>query len=304
MPPALWTRRRRSSHPATKNGRPCGIAFAPGWKALSATKSRRFARSTRSDRRSPTNASPPRTAGRPASIAFIFPRGGGKTYSGLRFCVEMARRQNARHLFYFAPYKSITRQNADAIRKALGEDMVLEHHSDVLFASEQSAEQQRWLTLSQRWQGVPVICTTMVQLLNTLFAAPRQNVRRLSALAGSVLLLDEIQALPLQDTCLLNLALDTLARLFGCTVGLVHCHTAGSCQGPIPRWPFRLKWIWCRTTSCVFSNFSAPKSFRRRLSAASPSLPLRILSPVCSRKTVAFWWCSTPKAWSTACLRR
>lgn len=159
--------------------------------------------------------------GRPPGIYRLYvPTGGGKTYSGLRFCVEMARRQNAQHLFYFAPYKSITRQNADAIRKALGTDMVLEHHSDVLFAPEQSAEQQHWLALSQRWQGVPVICTTMVQLLNTLFAAPRQNVRRLSALAGSVLLLDEIQALPLQDTCLLNLALDTLAHLFGCTVVL------------------------------------------------------------------------------------
>lgn len=156
---------------------------------------------------------------RPPGIYRLYvPTGGGKTFSGLRFCVEMARRQNAQHLFYFAPYKSITRQNADAIRKALGADVVLEHHSDVLFAPEQNAEQHRWLALSQRWQGVPVICTTMVQLLNTLFAAPRQNVRRLSALAGSVLLLDEIQALPLQDTCLLNLALNTLARLFGCTV--------------------------------------------------------------------------------------
>ena len=157
--------------------------------------------------------------GRPPGIYRLYvPTGGGKTYSGLRFCVEMARRQNAQHLFYFAPYKSITRQNADAIRKALGADVVLEHHSDVLFTPEQSAEQQHWLALSQRWQGVPVICTTMVQLLNTLFAAPRQNVRRLSALAGSILLLDEIQALPLQDTCLLNLALNTLAHLFGCTV--------------------------------------------------------------------------------------
>ena len=95
---------------------------------------------------------------------------------------------------------------------------MLEHHSDVLFESDEYSDQERWLALSQRWQGVPVICTTMVQLLNTLFAAPRQNVRRLSALAGSVLLLDEIQALPLSQTCLLNLALDTLVRLFDCTV--------------------------------------------------------------------------------------
>ncbi len=146
------------------------------------------------------------------------PTGGGKTYSGLRFCIEMARRQNAQHLFYFAPYKSIVRQNADNIRKALGEEYVLEHHSDVLFEPDRQDEQEKWLALSQRWQGVPVICTTMVQLLNTLFAAPRQNVRRLSALAGSVLFLDEVQALLSRDTCLLNLALDTLAHLFGCTV--------------------------------------------------------------------------------------
>lgn len=158
---------------------------------------------------------------RPPGIYRLYvPTGGGKTYSGLRFCLQMARRQNARHLFYFAPYKSITRQNADNIRQALGAACVLEHHSDVLFEPDQEEARERWLALSQRWQGVPVICTTMVQLLNTLFAAPRQNVRRLTALAGSVLLLDEVQALPLRDTCLLNLALDALARLFGCTVVL------------------------------------------------------------------------------------
>ena len=173
--------------------------------------------------------------GRPAGIYRLYvPTGGGKTFSGLRFCVQMARRQNAHHLFYFAPYKSITKQNAENIRRALGEEYVLEHHSDVLFESDEYSDQERWLALSQRWQGVPVICTTMVQLLNTLFAAPRQNVRRLSALAGSVLLLDEIQALPLSQTCLLNLALDTLVRLFDCTVILCTATQPDLDTAPIP----------------------------------------------------------------------
>ena len=172
---------------------------------------------------------------RPAGIYRLYiPTGGGKTYSGLRFCLQMARRQNARRLFYFAPYKSITRQNADNIRKALGAEYVLEHHSDILFESCEQTERERWLVLSQRWQGVPVICTTMVQLLNTLFAAPRQNVRRLSALAGSVLLLDEIQALPLRDTCLLTLALDSLVHLFGCTVVLCTATQPDLAQLPYP----------------------------------------------------------------------
>ena len=173
--------------------------------------------------------------GRPAGIYRLYvPTGGGKTFSGLRFCVQMARRQNAHHLFYFAPYKSITKQNAENIRRALGEEYLLEHHSDVLFESDEYSDQERWLALSQRWQGVPVICTTMVQLLNTLFAAPRQNVRRLSALAGSVLLLDEIQALPLSQTCLLNLALDTLVRLFDCTVILCTATQPDLDTAPIP----------------------------------------------------------------------
>lgn len=156
----------------------------------------------------------------PGIYRLYVPTGGGKTYSGFRFCMEMARRQNASHIFYFAPYKSITCQNADCIRKVLGNEFVLEHHSDVIFGDEDKEEKSQWIALSQRWQGVPVICTTMVQLLNTLFAASRQNIRRLPALANSVLLLDEIQALPLQDTCLLNLAMNTLSQVFRCTVVL------------------------------------------------------------------------------------
>ena len=148
------------------------------------------------------------------------PTGGGKTYAGLRFCMQMAKKHNAQHVFYFSPYKSITGQNAACIRQALGSvDAVLEHHSDVL-APEENTESERFLAQSQRWQEVPVICTTMVQFLNTLFAAPRQNVRRLCALSNSVLLFDEIQVLPLQHTYLFNLAVMTLSELLHCTVVL------------------------------------------------------------------------------------
>lgn len=155
----------------------------------------------------------------PGIYRLYVPTGGGKTLSGLRFCVEMAKRHNAQHIFYFSPYKSITRQNAEVIRKAVGRDeYVLEHHSDVVMDNEDSEGNERWLSSSARWQGVPVICTTMVQMLNTLFAAPRQNVRRMSALAGSILLFDEIQALPRKDICMLNMAVNVLAYVFGCTV--------------------------------------------------------------------------------------
>ena len=72
----------------------------------------------------------------------------------------------------------------------------------------------------ERWQAVPVIATTMVQFLNTLFASPRQNVRRIPALSHSILIFDEIQSLPLEDTYLFNLAINFLAGVLGCTIVL------------------------------------------------------------------------------------
>lgn len=165
-----------------------------------------------------------RDAGRslpPGIYRLCIPTGGGKTYAGLRFCMQMAQRQNARHVFYVAPYKSITGQNTQCIRDAVGSaEAVLEHHSDVTAALGDEEEKDRWLSQNQRWEGAPVICTTMVQFLNTLFAAPRQNVRRLQALQNSILLFDEIQALPVQDTYLFNLAVQTLTQVMGCTVVL------------------------------------------------------------------------------------
>lgn len=151
----------------------------------------------------------------PGVYRLCLPTGAGKTYAGLRLCLNAARSINARHIFYFAPFKSITGQNAGRIREAIGAENVLEHHSDFIAEAGDEANYQMY---SSRWEGCPVICSTMVQFLDTLFAAPRRNVRRLASLAGSVLLFDEVQALPLKHTYLFNLAVNTLAGLFGCVV--------------------------------------------------------------------------------------
>ena len=151
----------------------------------------------------------------PGVYRLCLPTGAGKTYAGLRLCLNAARSINARHIFYFAPFKSITGQNAGRIREAIGAENVLEHHSDFIAEAGDEANYQMY---SSRWEGCPVICSTMVQFLDTAFAAPRRNVRRMASLTGSVLLFDEVQALPLKHTYLFNLAVNTLAGLFGCVV--------------------------------------------------------------------------------------
>lgn len=212
-----------------------------------------------------------RDAGRGASpgiYRLCLPTGAGKTYAGLRFCLQAAQGINARHIFYFAPYKSITGQNAQRIREALGDDCVLEHHSD--FIADTDTGQGIYLARSSRWEGAPVICSTMVQLLDTLFAAPRRNARRLPALAGSVLLFDEVQALPLRHTYLFNFAVNTLAELLGCVVvlctatqpkleALAHPLMLSASSDIIPDYPAlfeRLRRIECNTDGCKGGGMS------------------------------------------------
>ena len=158
------------------------------------------------------------------------PTGGGKTFSAMRYALAAAKWQGMRRIVYAAPYKAILEQTAAELRAALGhEEQILEHHSDVTFDTEdengnrdrrQEAEAlKRYQTLSERWDS-PMVLTTTVQLLNTLFAGNSACVRRFSALAGSVIILDEAQCVPIRCWYLLMNAIRYLTGVGGCAVVL------------------------------------------------------------------------------------
>ena len=138
------------------------------------------------------------------------PTGGGKTYASLRFALHHAKAHKLERIFYIIPYTSIIEQNAEAIRKAIqrvGEDYawVLEHHSNL------EPEQQTWHSklVAENWDA-PIVMTTMVQFLETLFDGGTRGVRRLHQLANSVIIFDEIQTLPINCTHLFCNALNFL----------------------------------------------------------------------------------------------
>lgn len=125
------------------------------------------------------------------------PTGGGKTLASLRYALHHAKKHGLERIIYVIPYTSIIEQNAAEVRKILqpeGESMewVLEHHSNL------EPELQTWRSklVSDNWDA-PVIFTTMVQLLETMFSGGTRGVRRLHQLANSVLIFDEIQTLPI-----------------------------------------------------------------------------------------------------------
>ena len=101
------------------------------------------------------------------------PTGGGKTLASLRFALNHARNRKLDRIIYVIPFTSIIDQNAQVVRRILEPDdlpaeqgkVVLEHHSSI------TPEQQTWREkiLCENWDA-PVVYTTMVQFLESLFA--------------------------------------------------------------------------------------------------------------------------------------
>ena len=149
------------------------------------------------------------------------PTGAGKTLAMLAFALRHAARYGLRRIVVVIPYLSIIEQTGRVYRSILcprfGDGYVHEHHS--LAGTRPRAapgpqndpdgdsESERLERATAEDWAAPVIITTSVQLLESLHANRPSACRKLHRLAHSVLLLDEVQALP--D----HLAVPTLATL-------------------------------------------------------------------------------------------
>ena len=159
-------------------------------------------------------------AARDAGICqLVVPTGGGKTLSSLRYAIEYCRRCGLEKIIYAAPFMSILEQNSREIRRIAGEENFLEHHSNYRQKTETEEELLEYEQRTEKWDK-PVIATTMVQLLNALFSGESASVRRMHRLSRAVLIIDEVQSLPLKCTHLFNLAMNFLSRVCGSTIVL------------------------------------------------------------------------------------
>jgi len=150
------------------------------------------------------------------------PTGGGKTLASLRFALDHAQRQGLRRVIYVAPFTAIIEQTSEVFRDALGDrDAVLEHHTgfDAEGTFEEEAQAERLKLAAQNWDR-PVVVTTAVQFFESIFANRTQKCRKLHNIAGSVIVLDEAQTLPVNFLLPCLAALKELTRGYGCSVVL------------------------------------------------------------------------------------
>lgn len=154
------------------------------------------------------------------------PTGAGKTLTSLRYALHHALAHNKKRIIFTMPLLSIIEQNAGIIHDYIGnEELIIEHHSNIVETDENDELDKREL-LVESWD-VPIIITTMVQMLNTLFAGKTANIRRMQALCNSIIVIDEVQTVPDKMLSLFNLALNFLAKI--CNATIILCSATQPC---------------------------------------------------------------------------
>lgn len=158
------------------------------------------------------------------------PTGAGKTLSGLRFALENTIQFKKNRIFYIAPLISILDQNSEEIKRAVGNEFnkeVLVHHSNLVNSEEDKYEELNVNDLLAETWDAPIIVTTLVQFLNTLFDGRLSCVRRFKSLCNSVIIIDEVQTVPTKMLTLFNLALNFLSEV--CSVTILLCSATQPC---------------------------------------------------------------------------
>lgn len=126
-------------------------------------------------------------------IACEGPVGIGKTTAVIAYLLKQAISERLRRIIVVAPYTNIITQTARTLRKALvldGEDaqqVVIEHHHRADFSNITTRD------LAVLWRA-PIIVTTAVQFFETLASNRSGDLRKLHALPGSAVFVDEAHA--------------------------------------------------------------------------------------------------------------
>jgi len=171
----------------------------------------------------------------PGLYTLTAPTGAGKTLAMLAFALSHALHHGLRRIVVVLPYLTIIEQTARVYEGVFGacagfrpyERYVVEDHSLAgthtmalhdSFENDLDDEGERSRMAEARTWDAPIVITTSVQMLESLFANRAGTCRKLHYLPRSVILFDEVQTLPLALAIPSLATLSHLSKAYGSTV--------------------------------------------------------------------------------------
>ncbi len=135
--------------------------------------------------------------------SLALPTGMGKTLTSMAWALRHAKKNDLKRIIIVLPYINIIDQTAQILKSIFGEEWVLEHHSgyneddhtghDVKESCSPIEERKR--LACENWD-YPIIVTTTVQFFESLFSNRPSQCRKVHNIAESVVIFDEVQAIP------------------------------------------------------------------------------------------------------------
>lgn len=149
------------------------------------------------------------------------PTGLGKTLLSLSFAIKLREcvqrstvGKSIPRIIYALPFLSIIEQNADVIETILEtcgikpySDILLKHHhlSEIFYKKDENEELESNSAkiLIEGWNA-EIIVTTFIQLFHSVISNRNKSLRKFHRFNGAIIILDEIQAIPIKYWLLIN----------------------------------------------------------------------------------------------------
>ncbi|MGC8768594.1 CRISPR-associated helicase Cas3' [Calditerrivibrio sp.] len=141
------------------------------------------------------------------------PTGLGKTLTSLSFALKLREKIGLNHrIIYALPFLSIIDQNSlvfESVLKSNGiepySNILLKHHhlSEIVYKKDNNEEDKNEIEydgakiLIEGWNA-EIIITTFIQLFHSLISNQNKSIRKFHRLSNSIIILDEIQFIPVK----------------------------------------------------------------------------------------------------------
>jgi len=152
------------------------------------------------------------------------PTGIGKTLSSLQSALLLQKRikeleNYTPKIIVAIPFINIIEQNKMEYENVFGRDVkMIVHHRLADFSSVVNSTEEipldKALLRTEAWDG-DVILTTFVQFFQSIYTGENRLLKKINKLAGSIVILDEIQSIPQEYMPLIGATLKMIAKYYG-----------------------------------------------------------------------------------------